>query len=153
MQKLRRQLTTIAARILQRTEDAEDVAQEAIARLLAVREGGVRVESEAAFARRTTVNLAIDVIRRRNGHAAHLKRIEASRREEVTDRATPEDVTRLYDAIAALPPKQAAVITLRKLMELDYDDVAWLMGISKENCRSHCRHGLRKLRQALVEEQ
>lgn len=151
MEELRKQLTTIAARILHRREDAEDVAQEALARLLAARVGGVHIESDAAFARRSTVNLAIDVIRRRNGHSAHLMKIEASQGEGPTDRATPEDVARLYDAIAALPAKQAAVITLRKLMELDYDDVASLMGISKENCRSHCRHGLRRLREILGE--
>jgi RNA polymerase sigma factor (sigma-70 family) len=59
-------------------------------------------------------------------------------------------VERLYAAIAALPPRQAAVVTLRKLLELDYEEVAELLGISVENCRSHCRLALQRLRAELV---
>jgi RNA polymerase sigma factor (sigma-70 family) len=59
----------------------------------------------------------------------------------------------LYAAIAKLPPRQAAVITLRKLWELEYREVAELLGISEANCRSHCRHGLNRLRGMLNPEQ
>jgi RNA polymerase sigma factor (sigma-70 family) len=62
----------------------------------------------------------------------------------------PPEVERLYAAIAALPPRQAAVVTLRKLLELDYEEVAELLGISVENCRSHCRLALQRLRAELV---
>ena len=64
-------------------------------------------------------------------HGATVVRVEAIR--------TPPDVEQLYAAITELPPRQAAVITLRKLLELDYVDVAAILGISVENCRSHCR--------------
>ena len=34
----------------------------------------------------------------------------------------PPEVERLYAAIAALPPRQAAVVTLRKLLQLEYEE-------------------------------
>jgi RNA polymerase sigma factor (sigma-70 family) len=68
------------------------------------------------------------------------------------DPATPSEIERLYAAIAALPPRQAAVVTLRKLMELDYADIAGLLGISVENCRSHCRLALQRLREELCDD-
>ena len=73
-------------------------------------------------------------------------------RPNETRRAPPADIQKLYDAIASLPAKQSAVITLRKLMELDYADVAQMMGISLANCRSHCRHGMRKLADMLADD-
>jgi len=143
---LRQQLIRAVRRILHHHEDAEDVVQEAIGRLIDHRQNGHTVLNEAAFARKAAVHLAIDTLRRRNGRAAHLEQFAKSRSDESQHApATPEDVARLYEAIATLPPRQAAVITLHKLLELEYEEVAALLGITQANCRSHCRYGMRSL--------
>lgn len=148
MERLRQQLIGTVSRILGRQE-AEDIAQEAVCRLIDTRRNGRAIGNESAYARQTAVRLAIDHIRRRNGWAANLQNAAATRPQAPEVLATPEDVERLYEAIGELPSRQAAVVTLRKLLELEYAEVAALLGISEANCRSHCRHGMHRLRRAL----
>ena len=93
----------------------------------------------------------VDRLRTERSREARNRPLDGAR--PVSDEPPPVEVQRLYDAIAALPPKQSAVITLRKLMELEYADIAAILGISAENCRSHCRHGLQRLRETLGEEE
>ena len=116
-------------------------------RLLKQRSNGTRIRNERAFAARTATYLAIDRLRAEQRRSRRSPPAQPSE----TDPALPADVQRLYDAIASLPARQSAVITLRKLMELDYADVAATLGISVANCRSHCRHGLRKLASMLAD--
>lgn len=153
MDKLRRHLVVRVSRLVRRPEDADDAAQEAIVRLLAARQRGCTVRNEQAFAMRTAIRVAIDRRRQLNGQARHLRGASIAARTGVNEPAPPEDVQRLYDAIAALPAKQAAVITLRKLMELEYADVAAVLGISQDSCRTHCKLGLRRLRALLGDEE
>lgn len=151
MEEIRRQALAIAARILWRPEDAADVAQEVVVRVLKVRADGSPAANERAFAARTAVHLSIDRLRAMQQQVARLPLIAEARAVGPGTAVPPEEVQRLYAAIAALPAKQAAVITLRKLMELEYADVAELLGISVESCRSHCRLALRRLREVLGE--
>lgn len=148
MEELREYVVSMAARFVRCRQDAEDIAQETMLRLLKQRSNGIRIRNERAFATRTASRLAIDRLRayqRRSRRPLQPQRSEA-------DHPPPPDIQRLYDAIASLPPKQSAVITLRKLMELDYADIAEILGISLANCRSHCRHGLRKLADLLADD-
>lgn len=141
------------SRLLRRPEDADDVAQEAIARLLTAQQHGQVVHNAQAFAMRTAVRVAIDHRRRLNGHAHPLGDGESQLAAAADALPQPEDVRRLYEAVAALPAKQAAVITLRKLLEWDYAEVAAVLEISQECCRTHCKLGLRRLRELLADEE
>ena len=151
MDELRQRCLAVASRFLRVREDAEDVAQEAALRVIRARSNGSAVHDEAAFGTRVTARLAIDRVRA----LAHRRatRLEAATHVEAPPpaEAMPDEVARLYAAIAKLPPKQSAVVTLRKLCEMDYADIAALMGISQESCRSHCRLGLQRLREMLKE--
>lgn len=155
----------VVARLVRCPQEREDIAQESLARLLRAQRNGSDVKNPEAFARQTAVRLAIDALRSRQRERAHVKdglALGPGLARSVGDgipaattnpkeAPSPEDVRRLYDAIAALPEMQSAVITLRKLLELDYTDVAEVLGLSVENCRSHCRHGLARLRAVLTE--
>jgi RNA polymerase sigma-70 factor (ECF subfamily) len=151
VEELRRHVFVVASHFLGHHDDSEEVTQEALLRLVQARSDGTPVKNERAFVTQTAVRLAIDRIRATRTRGARLPDIARHRCAVVQSRDAPPDVQRLYDALATLPPRQAAVVTLRKLMELEYADVAALLGISVENCRSHCRHGLRKLRELLRE--
>lgn len=148
LEELREFVVSISARFVRCRQDAEDIAQETMLRLLKQRSNGAGIRNERAFATRTAAHLAIDRLRAERRRSEKAPRAKPSE----TDPAMPAEIQRLYDAIAALPARQAAVITLRKLMELDYADVAAMLGISVANCRSHCRHGLRKLADMLVDD-
>ena len=151
MEELRGHALAVASRFLRDYDASEEVAQEAMLRLVKARADGMSLNDDRAFVTRAAVRLAIDRIRAARIRRAKLPDIARHRRAVTQHHDPPPDVQQLYDAIAALPSKQAAVVTLRKLMELEYADVAALLGISVENCRSHCRHGLRKLREVLQE--
>jgi RNA polymerase sigma-70 factor, ECF subfamily len=148
MEELRQVAYRLAVRIVSR-EDAEDVAQEAVLRVLKATRNGTAVRVRRAFVSRVALHLALDHMR------AGRTRQEGTRsagemRPAAATSSPADDVERLYEAIAALPRRQAAVVTLRKLMEMEYEEVAELLGISVENCRSHCRLGLRRLRAELM---
>jgi RNA polymerase sigma factor (sigma-70 family) len=149
VEELRRHLLAVVARIIPRGDDAEEVVQEALLRLVAAHSDGREIRDEHAYATRVAVRLAVDRLRRRRGRRAKLHDVAQFRESDAPRESTPADVHRLYEAVAALPARQAAVVTLRKLMELDYSDVADILGISQENCRSHCRLALQRLREVL----
>lgn len=152
MEDLRPQLVAIATRVLRRPDAAEDVVQEALLRLMRAQNNGRVVVDERAFATTITVRLAIDRIRSERNEKRRLQRLGHNDGTAGGSPEAPVDVRRLYDAVAALPAKQSAVITLRKIMELEYADIAAILGISVESCRSHCRLGLQRLRRLLGDE-
>lgn len=151
MEELRQHALAVAARILPQRQDAEDVAQETMLRLLQVGQDGTPIVARQALATRIAVRAALDRLRRQRTRAAKAALIAPTAATSAVPAVEPAEVERLYTAIAGLPAKQAAVITLRKLMELDYEDIAGLLGISVESCRSHCRLALQRLRVVLAE--
>lgn len=151
MNVLRQRLVALASRFAISREDAEDVAQETLLRLCTTRSNGTPVRDEQAFACRTAARLAIEQLRKTNRRGARLAQVAQSTRASADSAVSHADVERLYEAIARLPARQAAVITLRKLMELDYSEVAAILGISEDACRSNCRLGLQRLREWVPE--
>jgi len=150
LDELRSSLVALVSRFALRRDEAEDVAQEALLRLHRARSNGRSVEHEEAYVRQAASRLAID--RLRAARAYDLRIREYGRQNgESAESKPPEDVQWLYEAIERLPARQAAVVTLRKLMELEYDEVARIMETSVENCRSLCRHAMARLREQLSE--
>ncbi len=60
-----------------------------------------------------------------------------------------EGVALIEQAIATLPLKQRLAFVLRKLHDLDYDQVAQSLDCSSESARAHVFQALRKVRQTL----
>jgi len=60
-----------------------------------------------------------------------------------------EGVAVIEQAIARLPFKQRLAFVLRKLHDLDYDEVARTLDCSAESARAHVFQALRKVRQSL----
>jgi len=57
----------------------------------------------------------------------------------------------LRQALADLPVKQQAAVTLRYLHDLDYSSIATALECSEDSARANVYQGLKKLRQTLVE--
>lgn len=131
----------VAFRLLGDRAEAEDVAQEALARTY------VRwrtVESYAApFACRVAANAAID--RARRG-----RRVSGSDAPEraVADAFADERVD-LQRALRALPRRQREVVALRYLADQSEDAVAALLGVSVGSVKTHASRGLATLRATL----
>ena len=133
---------------------AEDLLQDALARVAARWESVVRVGDPEPYVRRVLYTCAVDRWRRRDRR----RRVElaaADPRPElrgIDDHA--ETVTRrlvLRDALARLTPRQRAVLVLRYFEDLSESQAADALGCSVNTVKSQTRHALAKLREVAPE--
>lgn len=129
--------------------DPEDIAQEAVARLIRARAGGT-VVCPRAFLFQTARNLALNALRhRRHTHPQALMEIDAS---GVSDSATgvpesvalAEDTQLLIRAIQSLPDRCRQIFTLRKIYGLSQKEIARKFGISENTVEVQGAIGVRK---------
>lgn len=144
-----------ARSILRDPEDAKDVAQECLIRLWRQRE---RVEPGAkcrSWLLRSTHNLCVDRLRRRSS------RPEIAREENTGDptdaRPGPERLTssaevagRLERALLDLDPRARAIVLLREIEELTYEEIAELLDLKMGTLKATLHRAREKLRHALV---
>lgn len=131
----------VAYRLLGSRSDAEEIAQEALARAY-VRWGSLRGHEEAWVARVAT-NLAIGRWRRRRPTVA------LSDRHAVT-LPNPDSLVLerlgLVEALARLPRRQREVMALRYLADLPEREVALAMNTSIGSVKQHAHRAIARLR-------
>lgn len=151
MDQVRQLALTAARRFPALREEAEDIAQEAVLRLTQARSNGMVIADEGAFAVRVAARLAIEWLRKRSRRPVKALEEGIAAAPTASTGARPAEVERLYAAIGRLPTRQAAVVTLRHLYQLEYGEVAAILETTETNCRSLCRHAIRRLRRLLSE--
>lgn len=154
--KYRETVYRIARRMVTSHEDAADMAQEAFIRAhraLPRFDGRSQLRT---WLYRITVNLCLDFQERQRRHLwVDLEEVtveapvEASPAYQAEARATREAVA---NAIAALPPRQQAMVTLRLYQDLPYGDIARIMRCSEGTVKATMFAALRKLRRMLATE-
>ena len=133
----------VAYQLLGRRSEAEDVAQETLARAF-VRWRKVRSYAEA-WVVRVAGNLAIDVWRR-------LQRVDtdvATERRAATAPGPDGHRVDLHRALDGLSRRQREVIVLRFLADLPEADVAKALGCSVGSVKQHASRGLASLRNVM----
>jgi RNA polymerase sigma-70 factor (sigma-E family) len=128
---------------------AEDLAQEAFARLVG-RIGGIRDEAAIpAYLRQSVVNLARKHRRKRGSERAYLQR-EGPR---LVAQATPlPDLgarDELWEALGKLPYRQRAAIVLRFYEDLSEEQTAHVLGCAVGTVKSSLSRGLRQMRKEM----
>jgi RNA polymerase sigma-70 factor (sigma-E family) len=136
--RLYRRAYGVAYVVLGDRAEAEDVAQEALARAY-VRWRKVS-EYAGPWVVRVAGNLAIDRIRRR-------ERVPGPPTLDVE--APNGDRVDLQRALCALPRRQRDVVVLRYLADLPEREVAMILGCSAGSVKTHASRGLAALRRAL----
>ena len=126
---------------------AEDLVQEAFARLV----GRLRHLRErpafGAYLRRTIVNLVTSHFRRRRVERAYLERV-AGRREVETNPNSELD-EKMHEALLGLPKRQRAAIVLRFYEDLSDVQTAEILRCSAGTVRSLVSRGMETLRSKL----
>lgn len=127
---------------------AEDVVQNALAKLYAAWPRASRADSVDAYARRVVVTSHLDDTRRP-------WRRERPADDAVLDRAapealSPEDSDALWTALRGLAPGQRRVVVLRHYWGLSVDETAADLGISPGTVKSQTADALSRLRAALA---
>lgn len=135
-------------------DDAADIVQETFLRVMS-RDISETVVDPGAYVRRTAVNLAMDVSRRRRLETK-LFVPEAAAPDAPSQEATAEqslDADRraklLTGAIDALPPKCREVFVMRMHRELPQDEIARRLGISRNMVDRHLRIAIQRCRKAV----
>jgi RNA polymerase sigma-70 factor (sigma-E family) len=130
-------------------DQAEELAQEAMARTYAVWPRVRGYNRPAAYARKVLLNRHRSLLRRAVVETRHLV---ASRPE---DRHQPDfagDDLVLWQALQHLPPRQRAAIVLRYYLDLPEAEIAAAMRVSPGSVKTHLHRGLAALANQLGED-
>jgi RNA polymerase sigma-70 factor (ECF subfamily) len=146
-------LNTMFRRFGARTDDAEDLVQESLARVLA-RPGGGDEPVSFGFAATVGRNLWRDRLRRAFRRPAS----GPTGLEEIPDRAAgpaasaraSEDSMRLREALDRLDPRHRRAIVLVVLEGKSYADAAVVLGVPRGTVKSRIHYGIQRLRAELA---
>jgi RNA polymerase sigma-70 factor (sigma-E family) len=132
--------------------DAEDVVQTALAATALAWHRVRRQDSPEGYVRRAIVNTHLNAQRRRPWRerpAAELPEVVVPR--QVADGVDDRDA--MWRVLAALPPRQRAVLVLRYYEDLSEADIADLLGCSRGTVKSQAAKALDRLRQIFTAEE
>jgi RNA polymerase sigma-70 factor (sigma-E family) len=129
---------------------AEDAVQDALARACERWSRVGRTRDPDSYVRRMVVN-------------AHISRWRRTRRESPVEVVRAGDLqpdhadalgtgAAVWAVCRELPPRQRAAVVLRFYEDLDYAEIATLLGCSEATARSHVHRALGALRSRLTEE-
>jgi RNA polymerase sigma-70 factor (ECF subfamily) len=136
--------------------DVEDLAQEVFLRAYRAF-GNLRPNSNhRAWLYKIATNCAysrIKQIKNQRDHASSLKDAE-------TDAGAASEIStfhkdteqRLHALVNRLPAKQKACVTLRYLQDLDYPEIAQILGCSQNSVRANVYQAIRRLRVEMEEQ-
>ena len=144
-----------AWRITRDPDRARDALQDAMARIWRERDRVRAHPNPGALVLRIAIHAAIDVLRReRRRHRAEESAVPTAWRASplagpAVSAETSEVRALVLDAVARLPEKQAAAVTLRVLEEQPYEAIAAALGCAEPTARVHVLRGREKLKDVL----
>ena len=146
LETLRPQLLSQATHIVGDQDDAEDVVQESLLRLLVHRQEWEHYSSLEALCRTVVHHQAIDFLRRTRPRAEieEADRLLAPSTEDEIEHAEVQAL--LTSAIDSLPTKQRLIFRLKEVEGYEVEEIARIAGLSPEaiyNKLSRARSALR----------
>lgn len=141
---LRRRLVGIAAKLLWRRDDAEDIAQEAF-RIAAAGGPGPSEAGYEPWVLRTVINLCLNERRRKRPEPLADWMEPGGDESPDAIAARAERLERAREAIGKLPDQQRVALTLRAMEGMSYEEAAAVMAISPAAVRTHVHLARRRL--------
>ncbi|MEM9714044.1 MAG: SigE family RNA polymerase sigma factor [Actinomycetota bacterium] len=139
-------LAVLATAVSGDPSTGEDLAQEALTRAGERWDQVSAYDNPGTWVRRVTINLATSRRRRLRNEARALLRLgPPSAVPGVTLHGDPE----VWSAVASLPPRQRAVVTLHHLEDRPVAEIADTLGISVSAATSNLHKARRRLAEAL----
>jgi RNA polymerase sigma-70 factor (ECF subfamily) len=100
---------------------------------------------------RIAVNAALDIVRRRPGHAPVHADVAAVGSDPTEDVLRRDQQRRVHQAIVGLPPDHRAVVVLRDVQGLRYEEIARVLKVPAGTVRSRLSRARESLRIALAD--
>lgn len=133
-------------RILNHSQDAEDVMQEAFLKILSDLSPYDSLEVVERVLRRIAINKAIDVLRRRKVQFVEIDDIYENYADLPDEFEEDEiDIGHIRQIIETLPEGYKLVINLHLFEEMDFQEIAEVMNISASTVRSQYSRAKQKL--------
>ena len=129
---------------------AEEIAQDVFLQLFRSLSGLQSPAHLVHWLRQVTSRRCIDQVRRNRGRPLSLEMVADLADEERS--SDPFLGRRVRELIAALPPKQRLIVTLRYQEDLDPSEICTIVGLPVNTVKSHLHRALRVLRKELGEE-
>jgi RNA polymerase sigma factor (sigma-70 family) len=149
---LKHKLFRFSLRMLGRVEEAEDSVQDALLKLWTRRDELANYSSIEAFAMTVTKNLCLDRIRSKAFQTERL-----TERQVSTLRQDPEEVLEKDDftgfirkIIENLPDQQRAIMQMRDIEGLEYDQIAEVMELNVNAVRVNLSRARKKVRDMIL---
>ena len=140
------QLMRTAVLLVGSRQDAEDLVQAALERLL--RQGQRITGDPEGYLRRTLYNLAADRWRRQERWRRKLPVFGGGQRTEAPDLTAAVDLRdALIRALFQLPPQQRAAVVLRHWEQLSEAEAAEVLRCSQGTVKAATSRGLRRMRE------
>ena len=145
---------TYAAWLLRNRDDAGDVAQEALVRLWEHHER-IAVASARAWLLKTAHRLCLDCLRRRNGRSFvsmdELRSCPAAMDDGTTSSTFPAELRHaVARAMSDLSANDRAVIVLREIVGLSYDEIGKVLNKPPNNVKVTLHRARDRLRRRLT---
>lgn len=142
-------------------EDAEDTLQDVFIKLAGEAHSLRRGSALASWIYRSTVNRAIDCLRKRrstysldgpDGGPGRIIAVESLRREAERRHSEEREslLARVEGMIPRLPERQAAAFVLRHFQGLSHRGIAAVLGCSEASSKSHHSLACRRLRELIA---
>ena len=149
-----KRLYNTALRITLSSSEAEEIMQETLIRFIT---GSRRPDDEWAWLKRICINKSIGCLRREKRFVNIDDAVNSSEPVLVNDN---EDIwsgldgqlfPMVMDLLKAMPDGYRTILTLKLIEDIDYKEIASMIGISESSVRSQYLRGRRKLAERLRE--
>ncbi|MBW1853986.1 MAG: sigma-70 family RNA polymerase sigma factor [Deltaproteobacteria bacterium] len=149
---LKNKLFRFANRILDHTEEAEDVVQEVFIKLWIRREKLAEYRSVEALAMITTKNMCLDRIRTKkypvdpmDNHRRFLENLPAEQKRDYS-----EEISKVKSAMKILPRQQQMIMQLRDIDGYDFESIAEIMEMNENAIRVSLSRARKRIRELIT---
>ncbi|WP_345519437.1 SigE family RNA polymerase sigma factor [Nocardioides conyzicola] len=129
---------------------AEDAVQAALTRACERWSRVRRTTDPDAYVRRMVVNAHISAWRRGGRRELSVAEVRDTSVSDVADRVATGDA--VWRVCGTLPPQQRAAVVLRYYEDLEYAEIAAILGVTQATVRSHVHRALAAMRAELQED-
>lgn len=150
---LREKLQNITFKLLQDSDDAEDIVQETFLKLWSIRDKLDEYKSVEALAVQITKNKALDKLK-----AKKTERFEEGNKQIVSETLTPDKELEQFDAVEVirhivqrLPLLQQEIIRMKDIEGYEIVEIAEITGTQVETVRVNLSRARKKVRDKFME--
>lgn len=149
-----KRLYNTALRITLSSGEAEEIMQETLIRFIT---GSRRPNDEWAWLKRISINKSIDFLRREkrfvniDNASVSAEQIPVNDNENVWAGLDGKVFPLVMEILKSMPDGYRTILTLKLIEDIDYEEIASMLGISESSVRSQYMRGRKKLAEKLKE--